>query len=94
MAKFKSQFYTSMYIDQTIENPALKIFSPSAQFYMIISPKMAPKPYIETLISKISKHWYWKSSNRNSSYRYIDSLNIDPALVCLLSSKPKTTIRL
>ena len=38
-----------------IGNPVPKIFSPYAKFYMIISTKMAPKPYIITLISKISK---------------------------------------
>ena len=38
-----------------MENPIHKIFSLFAQFYMIISLKMAPKPYIKTLISKISK---------------------------------------
>ena len=39
---------------------------------------MAPKPYIKTLISKISRHWYWKSSYCNSSYWNMDSENIIP----------------
>ena len=30
--------------------------SNNAKFYMMNSPKVAPKPYIEILISKISKH--------------------------------------
>ena len=38
---------------------------------MKIYPKMAPKPYIETMRLKISKHWYWKLSYRNS-YQNID----------------------
>ena len=44
----------------------------------IISPKMAPKPYIEKLISKVLKHRYSKSSYRNSSYQNIDIKNIEP----------------
>ena len=48
VAKFKNQYY------HIIENPVLKIFSVFAEFYMIISTKTAPKPYIETPISKIS----------------------------------------
>ena len=74
-----------------------KIFSLFAKFYMMISPKMASKPYIKTQILNTSKHWYWKSSNRNSSQRNIDIENIlppnhvepkslkfyfEPALVC------------
>ena len=39
-----------------MENPLSKIFSLIAKFYMIKSLKMAPKPYIEILISKVSKH--------------------------------------
>ena len=57
-----------------IKNPVSKIFSLFAKFYMIMSTKMASKPYMETLVSKISKHWYWKSSYRNS-YRNIDIEN-------------------
>ena len=34
-----------------IKNPISKIFSPFAKFYMINYTKLAPKPYIETLIS-------------------------------------------
>ena len=45
---------------------------------MMISSKMAPKPYIETLISKISKHWSCKSSYYNLSYWYVDIENINP----------------
>ena len=37
---------------------------------MIISTKVALKPYIEMLVSKISIYWYWKSSYHNSSYQY------------------------
>ena len=68
MAKFKIQYYIDRNI-KLIENPLLKYFSLFAKFYMMICPKMAPKPYIETLISKISKHRYWNSSYRNPSYR-------------------------
>ena len=38
---------------------------------------MAPKLYREALISEKSKHWYWKSSYRNSAYRHIDVENIE-----------------
>ena len=38
---------------------------------------MAPKPLIETPMSKISKHWYWKSSYC-CSFWIIDIKNIEP----------------
>ena len=41
---------------------------------MKIYPKMAPKPYIETMRLKISKQWYWKLSYRNS----YQNINIEP----------------
>ena len=59
----KSILYQSNY--QIIENPVSKIFSLFAKFdYKIISTKMAPKPYIETLILEIAKYQFWKSSYR------------------------------
>ena len=73
----KSIYYWSNY--RIIENSVSKVFSPSAKFYMIITTKMAPKPYTKMLVSKISKHWYQKSSYCNSSYRYISIENIEPA---------------
>ena len=39
-----------------IENPISNISSLFAYFYMKIYPKMAPKPYIETM--RYPKHWY------------------------------------
>ena len=45
---------------------------------MIISTQIALKLYIETLISKISKHWYCQSSYRDSSYWNKDIENIEP----------------
>ena len=39
---------------------------------------MAVKPYFETLILKIPKHWYWKSSYLNSSHRNINIKIIEP----------------
>ena len=42
-----------------------------------ISTKMAPKIHIETLMQKISKHWYWKSSYLNLSYGNINIENIE-----------------
>ena len=52
-----------------IANPILKFSLLVAEFHMIISPKMAPKPYTETLISKNIKALCWKSSYPNSSYQ-------------------------
>ena len=46
---------------------------------MIISTTVAPKPYVETQISKISKHCELKSSYCNSPYRNIDIKDIEPA---------------
>ena len=40
-----------------IESPLSKRFRLFAKFWITISTKMAPNPYMETLISK---HWYWK----------------------------------
>ena len=66
--------YQSVY--RIIKNTVTKSFTLFAKFYMKISTKLAPKPSIETLTSKISKHCYWKSSYRNSSYWNIDIKNI------------------
>ena len=54
------------------------IFSLFDKFYRRISLKMALKPYIEIIILKIPKHWYWKSSYHNSSYRNINIKIIEP----------------
>ena len=59
-----------------IRNFVWKMFSLFAKSYMVISTKMAPKPYIETLISMISIHSYSKLSYHNSSYWNIDIWNI------------------
>ena len=77
-----------------IRNPVSEIFSLFARFYMIIPTKMALRPYIETLISIISKQWCPKSSYHNSSY-YIENIvhlnhikprslkfHIEPAVAC------------
>ena len=66
MVKVKSQYY----INRTIKSLKIvsKIFPLFAMFYMTIFTQIALKPYIETLISKISKHWYWQSSYRDSSH--------------------------
>ena len=61
-------------IDRIIENPILKIFSLLAMFYMIITSTIAPKPYIEPLIS------------RESKYLQSLKLHLKPALICRISS--------
>ena len=66
----QSILYRSQY--WIIENPILKVFSLCAKFHLTISPKIAPKPYIETLVSKISKHWYWQSSDRNCHIKILN----------------------
>ena len=35
----------------------------------MISTKMALKPYIKTLISKILKHWYWKTDKATKTFQ-------------------------
>ena len=65
----KSTLYRSKY--RIIESPISYILSLFAKFYMIVCPKMALKPYIEALISKISKYWYWliRSKYRHRKYQ-------------------------
>ena len=50
----------SNYIDQNIEwtKPYVENFLTIAKFFMMTSPKMAPKPYNQILVSKISKRRY------------------------------------
>mgnify|MGYP001801886341 CR=1 FL=1 len=50
----EANFKILYYIGWIIQNPVSKIFSPFAKFYMIILTKIAPKPYVKTLIPKIS----------------------------------------
>mgnify|MGYP001791777452 CR=1 FL=1 len=78
--------YGSKY--RIIESPISKIFSLFAKFSMMISPKMAFKPYTKTLILKIAKYWYWTSSfcNKYQTYKYqipyrTSSSQYDPFIV-------------
>ena len=52
MAKFKSQYSIELSNNQ---KPCIKNILTFANLHMVISTKKAPKPYIETLLLKISR---------------------------------------
>ena len=75
-----------------IGNLVAEIFSLFAKVYMTISTTMASKPYVKPLLSKVSKHWYWKSSCRNSSYQVSVTHHIE--ILILKISKLQTILNL
>ena len=76
MAKFKEiQYWWKCQVNVNPMSIVVKLF---AKFYKMISSKMVPKPHFEIIISKISKHWYWKSSYCDSFYQNSDITNIEP----------------